>query len=198
MKGLPRHAIVFVALIYFSVFPRLLLAADNAGMALHQIAENVYAIVGSLGQRDSQNYGNNATFGFVVTDEGVMLIDSGATLKGAQAIEAMIRTVTDKPIRIVINSGGQDHRWLGNAYFHQLGAKLIASEAAVADQSERVPGQLERLNQLVGEAGVVGTIPRHAAQTVEVEHGFDFGGERIQLFVVGPAHTPGDMLIWLP
>ncbi len=56
-----------------------------------EVAENVYAIVGPLEQRSMGNLGNNATFGFFVTAEGVVLVDSGGTLQGAQALEQQVR-----------------------------------------------------------------------------------------------------------
>lgn len=103
-------------------------------LELQEITHNTYAIVGSLDNRTPDNLGNNATFGFVVTTEGVVLIDAGGTYKGAQKIHEVIQRVTDKPIVKVINTGGQDHRWLGNSYFKRLGAEIIAHEKAVKDQ----------------------------------------------------------------
>ena len=50
-------------------------------LTLKKVTENVYAIVGELSNRSPENLGNNATFGVVVTDKGVVLIDSGATFK---------------------------------------------------------------------------------------------------------------------
>ena len=38
---------------------------------------------GPLTNRNKENQGNNTTFGFVVTNDGVVLIDSGGSLKGA-------------------------------------------------------------------------------------------------------------------
>ena len=49
-------------------------------LQLQQVDDNVYAIVGPLANRTPENLGNNATFGFVVTSEGVVLIDSGGTM----------------------------------------------------------------------------------------------------------------------
>ncbi len=82
-----------------------------------RLADNVYALIGPTTDRDPQNMGNNANFGVVVTNEGVVLIDPGATHKGARMIHDAVRAITDKPIELVINTGGQDHRWLGNGYF---------------------------------------------------------------------------------
>lgn len=43
------------------------------------VVDQVYAIVGPLGQRSAANAGLNANYGFVVTEQGVILIDSGAS-----------------------------------------------------------------------------------------------------------------------
>jgi glyoxylase-like metal-dependent hydrolase (beta-lactamase superfamily II) len=94
-------------------------AADE--LELQKITSKVYAIVGSLGNRTSENLGNNATFGFAVTSDGVVLIDSGGTYKGAEGLHEVIKRITDEPIVTVINTGGQDHRWLGNEYFQEQG-----------------------------------------------------------------------------
>ena len=69
------------------------------------VTDNVYAIVGPLGQRSADNDGLNANFGFIVTDEGVILLDSGASRLGAKKLAAAIRAVTDKPVRWVISLG---------------------------------------------------------------------------------------------
>lgn len=45
---------------------------------------------------------------------------------GAQRLEKAIAEVTDKPVKWVINTGSQDHRWLGNDYFASKGAEIIA------------------------------------------------------------------------
>ena len=44
-----------------------------------QVVGNVYAIIGPLGQRSAENDGLNNNLGFIVTAEGVILIDSGAS-----------------------------------------------------------------------------------------------------------------------
>jgi glyoxylase-like metal-dependent hydrolase (beta-lactamase superfamily II) len=174
-------------------------AADqDAGLRLQQIGERVYAVVGPFGNRTPENLGNNATFGVVVTDAGVVLIDSGGSAQGAAAIDALIKQVTDQPVKIVINTGGQDHRWLGNGYFKQRGARIIASAAAVADQRARLDEQWLRLQNLVGAEGLAGTEPVYADETFDEGMPLSLGETRLELRLIGPAHTPGDSLVWLP
>ncbi len=142
--------------------------------------------------------GNNANFGVVITEEGVVLIDSGGTYLGARMIDTAIREITDKPVTVVINTGGQDHRWLGNGYFKARGARIIASEKAVADQKARASDQLLALGNLVGSEGVKGTEPVYADETFSDGKTLTLGKTRFEVQDAGPAHTPGDSFVWLP
>jgi glyoxylase-like metal-dependent hydrolase (beta-lactamase superfamily II) len=174
------------------------ISARAASLEVQKVADGIYALVGELGQRSPENLGNNATFGVIETKDGVVLIDSGGTYKGAAQIDEAIKTFTSKPVVMVINTGGQDHRWLGNAYFKQHGARIIASEAAVADQKQRYNDQLIMLDNLVGTKGTTGTRDVYADETFDTSLDLNVGGVKIQLRHPGPAHTPGDSYVWLP
>lgn len=169
-----------------------------AALFLQEVATGCYAIVGEMGNRSPENLGNNATFGFVVTPEGVVLIDSGASWRGAEQIASVIGRVTDHPVRIVINTGGQDHRWLGNGYFKSRGARIIAHEAAVKDQQTRVALQLAMLQGLAGREGMQGTEPVYADETFSDSLQLELGGRKMVVQHGGWAHTPGDSFVWLP
>jgi glyoxylase-like metal-dependent hydrolase (beta-lactamase superfamily II) len=160
-----------------------------------KVADNVYAIVGPLGQRSADNDGLNANFGFVVTPKGVILIDSGASLLGARKIEAAIASVTKQPVRWVVNTGSQDHRWLGNAYFASKGAEVIALARTAATQAEYTAQQMEGLKRLLGKR-LQGTTPLPAPKAVEPGT-LELGGETLELAYTD-AHFPGDIWVWLP
>ncbi|MGW8247436.1 MAG: MBL fold metallo-hydrolase [Acidiferrobacterales bacterium] len=173
-------------------------SASTSSLALHEVTEGVYAFVGELGQRSETNLGNNATFGAVITKDGVVLIDAGGTRNGAKLIHDLVKTITDKPVVMVINTGGQDQRWMGNDYFKQLGAKIVASGAAVNDQKARFNDQITALENLVGKKGIAGTKDVYADQTFQSSLDLDVGGVQLLLRHSGPAHTPGDTYVWLP
>ncbi len=196
MSGATLKKILVLYFIYF--FSSAHAAYADTQLKLEQITDNIYAIIGPLGNRDPENLGNNATFGFVVTSDGVVLIDPGGTYQGAAEIHKVIQTVTDKPIKIVINTGGQDHRWLGNGYFKQHGARIIASSKAVADQQARSQDQFFMLGNLVGDKGLKNTEAVYAEETFDNTFEFTLGETVFQLNHAGPAHTPGDCYVWLP
>lgn len=164
----------------------------------HKISDTIYALVGDLGNRSPGNLGNNATFGVIITPDGVVLVDPGGTYKGAAKIDQAIQAITDQPVRIVINSGGQDHRWVGNSYWAEKGARIIASEDAVADQLDRESMQFTGLSVLVGEHGLKGTEAMTAPETFADNMTLTLGGITLELVHIGAAHTPGDSFIWVP
>ena len=193
LKNLNGFFLLFVVLA--SLFSS---ANATETLQLQQIENDVYAVIGPLGNRSPENYGNNATFGFVITSDGVVIIDSGGTYKGAAEIHALIKSVTDQPVKIVINSGSQDHRWLGNGYFKKQGARIIASSKAVADQKARSQDQFIMLGNLVGDTGLQNTEAVYADETFDKSLNFTLGKTKFEVHHAGQAHTPGDSFIWLP
>ncbi|OUS05688.1 hypothetical protein A9Q96_10830 [Rhodobacterales bacterium 52_120_T64] len=166
-------------------------------LEIQKVTENVYAVVGPLDQRSAENLANNATFGVVVTEDGVVLIDTGGSWLGAQALHASVREITDQPVKFVINSGGQDHRWIGNDYWQQQDAIVVASTVAVADQKDRGSIQMTGLSVLIGEK-LAGTIPAYADIAFDTEYSFELGGVTFDITYAGQAHTPGDSFVWVP
>ncbi len=175
----------------------LLLAAPLHAFETVQVSEQVYALVGELGQRSPENLGHNMTSGFIITSQGVIVIDAGACLAGADAIIHAIEAVTDQPIRWVINSGGQDHRWIGNTRFIELGATLIASEAARDDMVARSADQFGQARRFIQDR-FEETNPTYPNLTFQQRYRMPIEELEIELIYTGGGHTPGDIFIWLP
>ncbi|WP_185975029.1 MBL fold metallo-hydrolase [Tepidimonas thermarum] len=176
----------------------LSLLAQAVEVAFERVADNVYAYIGDLEGRTYDNEGLNANLGLVVTPAGAVLIDSGPTYEVAKKIEAAARAVTPQPIRWVINTGGQDHRWLGNGYFKDKGAEILAHQDAQADMKTRAAEHMDGLRRVLKERldGTVPTLPTR--WLTEPDTRLELGGTVIELKHRGGGHTPGDTLVWLP
>jgi glyoxylase-like metal-dependent hydrolase (beta-lactamase superfamily II) len=162
-----------------------------------KVAESLYAIVGPLGQRSEANAGLNANYGFVVTASGVILIDSGASSHSAAMLEQAVKAVTSKPIKWVLNTGAQDHRWLGNSYFAKRGAEIHAMDGTVKTQQASAQQQLDNLKRFIG-GQLAGTTPFYATRTHQPpEQEVVIEGVRIQ-WIETNAHYPGDAMIHFP
>ena len=172
--------------------------AQSLDIVFKPVTKGVYAFVGDLGGRSIENEGLNANLGLIVTASGAILIDSGATYQSAKRIEQAAGKVTDQPIRWVINTGGQDHRWLGNGYFKERGAETIAHQAGEADMRNRGGDQLAILRSVLGNKADA-TVPSLATRWLTAtDETLEFGGQRIQILYRGGGHTPGDIIVWLP
>lgn len=163
-----------------------------------KVADGVYALVGPLGQRDAENAGDNATFGAVVTPEGVMLIDSGAGDAGAKLIADALRTVTDKPVRWVINTGSQDHRWLGNAWFAARGARILALQTTVTVEQAQAARETQSLAMQFGQGAGAFTPLTSSTPLPGDQARLTLGGVDVELRHFGTGHFPGDAVVWLP
>jgi glyoxylase-like metal-dependent hydrolase (beta-lactamase superfamily II) len=167
-------------------------------VAFVAVAPGVYAYVGDTGPRTLENEGLNANIGLIVTVEGAILVDSGATWLGARAIHDAVKRITPLPVRWVVNTGGQDHRWLGNGYFQAQGAEIIGHRRAAEDMQARGGDQMSALRAIVKERfeGTVAVAPTRAVDGERTT--LRLGGTAVELLYRGGAHTPGDIVVWLP
>lgn len=171
--------------------------ASAVNLRFTEIAPGVHAFVGEMGGRTYDNEGMNANVGFVVTKEGVVVIDSGSSYRVAKQMHEAIRRVTRQPVKYVINTGGQDHRWLGNGYFKEQGATILAHKKAATDMAARGAEQIAGLKADLKERidGTRATLPD---QTFDTEKTLKLGGTELRIIHFHGGHTPGDSVVWLP
>ena len=95
-------------------------AADYSLQAV-EIADGCHVVYGSPEYFNPDNGGNIANTGFVVTGAGVVVVDTGPSLRYGQALRGLIETVAGgEPIeRVIITHGHPDH-YLGNQAFAGL------------------------------------------------------------------------------
>ncbi len=171
--------------------------AEDFRLKTEEVGHGIYALVGPLGDRSYENHGLNATYAVIDTPEGAILIDSGASRMGAELLQAEARRLTGKPVRWVINTGSQDHRWLGNAWFIAQGAEVIAHARTVHTQQQEVARQLERLAPALKER-LDGTDAAHATRVIGADsETLLLGGRRLQMHYLADAHFAGDVVLWM-
>lgn len=172
--------------------------ADDFRLKVEAAGDGIFALVGPLGDRNYDNHGLNSTHAVIDTPEGAILIDSGASKLGAQLLEAEAKRLTGKPVRWVINTGSQDHRWLGNAWFIAQGAEVIAHARTVNTQQAEVGHQIERLAPALKDR-LDGTEPAHATRVIESDtETLVLGGRTLEMHYLADAHFAGDVVLWMP
>lgn len=162
-----------------------------------EVIPHVFSAIGATAPPTYENSGHNNNLSFVVTDEGVVVVNSGASSRLAAALHEEIKKVTDKPVKLVINENGQGHAMLGNGYWRDQGVDILAHVDAVEETRENgdfILQGMERYNRDKAE----GTRVEHANITFEDEYVFTLGGVEFHVLHLGPAHDPGDIQVWIP
>ena len=155
-----------------------------------QLAPNIYAYI----QAKATWYWSNA--GFIVGNDYVVVVDSLATVGLTQRFKDEIRKITDKPIRYLINTHHHGDHTYGNHVF--AGASIIshnycrheAIEAGIMD-----PGLL---NTIFPEFDFRGIAVTPADITFDKQLTLHVDEREIQLLHLGPGHTIGDIIVYLP
>ena len=136
----------------------------------------------------------------MVTGNGVVVIDALASPQQAQQLVDAIRRVTSKPIKWLILSHHHPDHHFGAIVFRRLGARIIAhpdrrvlaseagEDALIADWV-RVVG----LDAMRGFA--LADTPDHPVLNGDT---LNLGGRTLLIVHPGAAHSPGDLLVWLP
>jgi len=162
-----------------------------------EVIPHVFSAIGATAPPGYENSGHNNNLSFIVTGEGVIVINAGASNRLAAALNAEIRAVTDQPVVLVINENGQGHAMLGNGYWRDQGVDVLAHVDAVTETRENGDMILQRMmvynRDKAGDSRV-----EHANLTFEDRYDISLGGVDIQVLHLGSAHDPGDIQVWIP
>ena len=149
----------------------VLLAFAPCPAAVHKIADNLYAYIS---ENDS-----SANSTFLITREGILVVDTGLNEAEGRKILGEIRQVSALPIRYVVNTHYHpDHRG-GNSVFGP-GATIISTAFT--------------LEKAGGGPSAAGTDKIAIRDSIEIF----LGGSEIKIYFPGPAHTMGDALVYFP
>ena len=162
-----------------------------------EVIPHVFSAIGATAPPSYENSGHNNNLSFVVTSEGVVVINGGASVRLAAALHDEIKAVTDQPVVLVINENGQGHAMLGNAYWMDLGVDILAQEEAIADfeeKSDAIFMNMQRYNRDKAEGTRIVT-PNRSFTDKEV---ITLGDVTLEVLHLGAAHDPGDTQVWIP
>lgn len=196
-----------LAIAFITLFSAPLAYADQAipdqypGSPLYQkpveVIPHVWSAIGATAPPSRDNVGHNNNLSFIVTTEGVVVVNAGGAYVLAEALHAEIKGITDQPVVLVVNENGQGHAMLGNTYWAEQGVDIVAHEDAAAEFEERGYDILDRMQSYNGELAA-GTDVTPPTITFADRYDLTLGGMKIEILHLGPAHSPGDISVWLP
>lgn len=162
-----------------------------------KVADNVWSAIGQTQYYTYENAGHNNNLSFVIGDNAVLVVNGGTSYLLAKALHDEIKTLTDKPVKYVVDENGQSHAALGNGYWKAQGATIIAHTDADDEIRNHGAEGLSNLQGILKER-LAGTEVVGADETFEETLSLDLGGIRAELINFGPAHSPGDISVFIP
>lgn len=178
------------------------MSRSNYSLGLHEVGEGCFAYL----QPDGGWGYSNA--GLVVGDGASLLVDTLFDLKlTAAMLNSMEQATETAPISTVVNTHANGDHCYGNQLVE--GANIVASSATAREMTEVPPSMLAALNKAPGEVGDLfrsffgdfefdGIDLSLPTQTFDKRLDLNIGGREVQLIEVGPAHTAGDTIAYVP
>ncbi|MBP1773196.1 MAG: hypothetical protein H6P99_2359 [Holophagaceae bacterium] len=148
---------------------------------VEKVAENVYCI-----------FGQGGNIGLIVTAKHAVLIDDQFERIAPGLLEA-VRSVTDKPIKYLVNTHGHPDHVGGNVVLEKQVSAIIAH----ANVRKRMVTEQAKL-----EPAKRGGLPELALGSEDAQErarlNLHLDGTEIHLLHLGPGHTDGDVMVGVP
>src|SRR5712691_10668243 len=161
---------------------------DRVDVHVLHVQANVYMLVGA---------GGNITL--QVGDEGVLLVDTSFEQMSDKVVAA-IRSLSDKPIRYIINTHAHPDHVGGNAPIAKSGATIAGGNMGVgANTGASILAHENVLNRMTAPTGQQAPTPAAAWPTdtyFTKKKELFFNGEAIEIIHQPAAHTDGDSLVF--
>jgi len=167
------------------------LSAQDFGPLFKKMKDGIYVYTGKPSE-------SNCTI--ILTQEGVVLVDSGNIPVDSQAVMKAVTQLTSQPIRFLINTEPHTDHTTGHFVFSPP-AIIIA--AAGAGESMRQAYNPERMKKMMAEPGEVGAAAKdYRLITPHIEYRdqmtLNLGERTFQLYYLKNVHSEADTAIWLP
>jgi len=173
--------------------------ADEVQLKPIQVAPHTYFVRGfpEMGSRTNQNFISNA--GFVVTPDGVVVVDALGSPILAQKLITEIKKITpQKIVAVIVSHYHADHVY-GLQEFKKIGAKIYAQgEARNYLSSETAKQRL--IASRIDFSPWVNENTKLISADVWIDQKTKLTIGKVDFFIsrVGPAHAPEDLMVNVP
>ena len=162
-----------------------------------EIIPGVWSAIGATAPGTYENSGHNNNLSFIITEDGVLVVNAGDNYLLAQSLHEEIKKRTNQPVKYVVLENSQGHAMLGSKYWQEQGATIIAQRDTAAYMEKTGYDAL---------AGMRARARDKAFKTEFVMPGkiyddkleLKMGSWNLQILHLGPSHSHGDTMVWIP
>jgi cyclase len=170
-----------------------ILFAQELGPQIRKLKDGIYVYMG-------KDFNSNC--GIVVTQEGVVLIDSGHNPTDSRAILDAVKKITPQPIRFLIDTEPHPDHTTGHFVFSPP-AVIIAHEGATESMKGREREAPDRIQKLAAVSPAMRTaLEGYRFVPPQVEYrqkaSLNVGERTFELMYLKGVHSEADTAVWLP
>ena len=165
-----------------------------APLSMNKIADGVYVHIGTHGDFDKDYHGDMANIGFIVGANSVAIVDSGGSYKVGVQLREAVRSVTQLPIRYVINTHIHPDHIFGNAAFIQDKPEFIGHHNLPGTLSLNHESLMRSLKEVLGTDADGSEIVLPTKIVSDVMD-IDLGNRKLHLQAWPKAHTNTDLTV---
>ena len=141
------------------------------GASVHKIGPHLYAYI------SDNDASANSTF--LVSDQGILVVDTGLNMQEGRKLLDEIRKISQAPVRWIVNTHYHPDHIGGNSV---VGPDAVIISTAFTRSKAAHSTQESSVNEVLGSNGLV----------------LYLGGQEVQVYYPGPAHTMGDAVVYFP
>ncbi|MEJ2142689.1 MAG: MBL fold metallo-hydrolase [Gammaproteobacteria bacterium] len=186
-----------IAILSLVSIPGFSWAVPIADYPAQQITDHTYVIHGPLEYPNEKNGGFMNNPGFVITSNGVVVIDPGSSVYTGQMVLRQIRKVTNKPVTHILNTHVHGDHWLGNQAFADVFPKavIMAHPKMITQAKNGEDKQWLTMMERLTRGATKGTRAIIPNMAVDDAYQFKAGGITFKIYAPGKAHSGTDIMI---
>ena len=173
----------------------------NVVMERQQVGQGVYALIPQgAAEANKKGYPVATSGGFVVGEHSVMVIESMINKALAHQVMDLVKHVTQKPIRYVVNTSYHGDHSYGN-YAFPPDVTIIhhpQTKASIGNPEILKADKAFMIRYFGADVGIEEVVGRTAGILVDDHVTIDLGNKEVQIMHWGFAQTPGDLFVWVP
>jgi rhodanese-related sulfurtransferase/glyoxylase-like metal-dependent hydrolase (beta-lactamase superfamily II) len=162
-----------------------------------EVIPGVWSAIGATAPGTYENSGHNNNLSFVITDDGVLVVNAGDNYLLAQSLHEEIRKRTTQPVKYVVLENSQGHAMLGSKYWKEHGAVIIANRETAAYMEKTGHDSLAEMRSRQRDKAF-------KTEFVMPDTLYDdrldlkMGTWNLQILHLGSSHSHGDTMVWIP
>lgn len=162
-----------------------------------KVTEHCYMIPAMGPHPTPDNFGMFSNPGFVVTDAGVVVVDTGSSVQIGEMVLRQIKKVTDKPVVKVINTHFHGDHWLGNHAFVAANpdVEIYAHQLCIDNLKSGQDKFWFDFMQSNTNNKITGTVITLPNKTFAGGEEFEVGGVTFRIHHFGKMHTVSDLAV---